>query len=285
MLKKVLVTGSNGQLGSTIKELSINHDINFVFASSSELDITNKKQLVSLFNEISFDYCINCAAYTKVDKAEQEIEKAYSINSEAVKNLALNCSQHNVILIHISTDFVFDGEKESPYIEADATNPINVYGKSKLQGEKHIQEILENYFIFRTSWLYSKYGNNFVKTIIRLSKEKEEINIVSDQIGSPTNAEDLAIFILRIIKQESTHYGLYHFSNNDDTSWYGFAQKILSHYNRDTILNPIPSHLYPTLAKRPKYSVLNTKKVETTFGINILNWDDSLNKMLSDYVR
>ena len=281
MLKKVLVTGSKGQLGSTIRELSVNHEMNFVFASSSELDITNKKQLESLFNDISFDYCINCAAYTKVDKAEEEIEKAYSINSEAVKNLALNCSKHKVILIHISTDFVFSGEKETPYLEADPTNPINIYGESKLQGEKYIQEILENYFIFRTSWLYSKYGNNFVKTVLRLSKEKDEINIVNDQIGSPTNALDLARFILRIIKQESSYYGLYHFSNNDDTSWYGFAREILNFYKTDIILNPIPSHLYPTLAKRPKYSVLNNKKLETTFGVNILNWKESLIKSLN----
>ena len=281
MLKKVLITGSKGQLGRTIRELSVNHEMNFVFASSSELDITNKKQLESLFNDISFDYCINCAAYTKVDKAEEEIEKAYSINSEAVKNLALNCSKHKVILIHISTDFVFSGEKESPYLEADPTNPINIYGESKLQGEKYIQEILENYFIFRTSWLYSKYGNNFVKTVLRLSKEKDEINIVNDQIGSPTNALDLARFILRIIKQESSYYGLYHFSNNDDTSWYGFAREILNFYKTDIILNPIPSHLYPTLAKRPKYSVLNNKKLETTFGVNILNWKESLIKSLN----
>lgn len=284
MHKNILVTGSNGQLGRTIKELSANQQYNFVFASRSELDISNSKLLAKLFNEIPFDYCINCAAYTQVDKAEEEIEKAYLINSIGVKNLAFNCSRHNVVLIHISTDFVFDGKKGTPYLETDSTNPINVYGKTKLQGEEHIKETLKNFFIIRTSWLYSKYGNNFLKTILKLSKERKEINVVNDQMGSPTNAEDLAVFILRIIKEESYAYGLYHYSNKKETSWYGFAKFILTFYNSNTVLNPITSESYPTKASRPKYSVLDIKKTETTFKTSILKWDDSLKKMLKDYV-
>lgn len=265
-MKTVLVTGGNGQLAKCIKDIdSNNSELKFIFKSSSEFDITNQKQVVSFFNLNKIDWCINCAAYTAVDKAEKESDLAFKINSEGVKYLAEECSLNKVKLIHISTDFVFDGFKTSPYLETDIPNPINVYGASKLQGEKHIQASLNEYFIIRTSWLYSEHGNNFVKTMLCLGKEKNEISIVNDQIGSPTYARDLAELIYKIITKNHNQYGVYHYCNSGFLSWYDFAKLIFQIKEVSCKAIPIASNQYPTLAKRPIYSVLETNKTVKTF--------------------
>lgn len=264
MKTNVLVTGSNGQLGKSIlalNEESIKNNINFTFSTKATLDITNQEQVEAFFQSNNVTYCINCAAYTAVDKAEEEKEQAFLINSLGVKNLAEACKKYAVILIHISTDFVFDGSKREPYLETDKPNPINVYGASKLEGETHIQSILEHYFIVRTSWLYSEYGNNFVKTMLRLGSEKEEIHVVDDQIGCPTYAKDLAEVVLAIIISENTQFGLYHYSNQGILSWFEFAKIIFSLTKNEIEVKPIPTSDYPTAAKRPQYSVLSSLKL------------------------
>ena len=256
-MKRVLVTGANGQLGKSIKRISSNFkELKFVFTDVDELDITNSKEVNTHFASNKIEYCINCAAYTAVDKAEEEFDKAFLINATAVKNLAEACKTSGTVLIHVSTDFVFDGTKSTPYTEEDTPNPISVYGKSKLKGEEYIQETLDSYFIVRTSWLYSEYGNNFVKTMLRLSETRKQISVVNDQIGSPTYAGDLAEFILKIVSSESTAYGLYHYSNLGAISWYDFAVEIFRQFGKEIDVQPIKTKDYPTAAKRPKFSVL-----------------------------
>lgn len=280
-MKKVLVTGANGQLGKCLQELSaLNPAINFVFVNSKELNITIKEDVEALFSVSNFDYCINCAAYTAVDKAEENFEEANKINVLGVDYLAEACLINHTTLIHISTDFVFDGQATKPYSETDDTKPLSVYGKTKLEGEQKIQGILKNYFIIRTSWLYSEYGNNFMKTMLRLGSERDELSIVSDQIGSPTYAKDLAQVILEIITTDTKDYGVYHYSNVGVTSWYGFATKIFDLSHTKVITNAIPSTAYPTPAVRPKYSVLDKSKIVETLKITIPNWEKSLEKAL-----
>ena len=281
----VLVTGANGQLGQSIQSIAGNYpDIQFVFCSSTDLDITNKENCVFVFDKSNPDYCINAAAYTAVDKAESESEKAHLINVIGAKNLAEACNDFGVTLIHISTDFVFDGNKSLPYTEEDATNPQSIYGQTKLDGESAIQKIINNHFIIRTSWVYSQFGNNFMKTILRLAKERTSLNIVSDQIGTPTNAINLAEAILKITLFSSLSkaegrgdaFGIYNFSNEGECSWYDFAKKILEINNINIDLQPIHTTSYPTPAKRPKYSVLNKSKIKNRFGIEIKSWEKSL---------
>lgn len=273
MKKSVLVTGANGQLGKCIEELSLNfEELNFIFKSSKELDITSFDSAKAIFEKHQFNYCINCAAYTAVDLAEDEKEKAFAVNAEGVKHLAILSKDYNTSLIHISTDFVFDGLKNTPYTETDSPNPINVYGASKLQGEQYIKELLDTYFIFRTSWLYSEYGNNFMKTMLRLSKERQELNVVNDQIGSPTYAMDLAEVILKVIKEDNTNYGMYHFSNKGETSWFGFAQEIFKQKNIQVNLLPTTSENYKTKAKRPMFSVLDNSKSLKKLGAIQKSW-------------
>ena len=277
----VLVTGANGQLGQSIQSIAGSYpDIQFVFCSSSDLDITNKENCVFVFDKSNPDYCINAAAYTAVDKAESESEKAHLVNVIGAKNLAEACNDFGVTLIHISTDFVFDGNKSLPYTEEDATNPQSIYGQTKLDGESAIQKIINNYFIIRTSWVYSQFGNNFMKTILRLAKERKSLNIVSDQIGTPTNAIDLAEAILKITLSKGEDlgdaFGIYNFSNEGECSWYDFAKKILEINNINIDLQPILTTSYPTPAKRPKYSVLNKSKIKNRFGIEIKSWEESL---------
>src|SRR5690606_5979781 len=227
-MKKILVTGANGQLGRCIKDAATDFpDLEFLFVSKEELDIENANLLKEYFTKNLFDYCINTAAYTNVEKAEGEAEKAFAINAEAVKNLALTCKENDVVLLHISTDYVFDGKKKSTYVETDITNPINVYGASKLKGEQYIQEIGNKFYIFRTSWLYSQYGHNFLKTILKYSQEGKPLTITTEQTGTPTNANDLARMILQVIEQDKADYGVYHYSNAGETTWYGFAAEIL----------------------------------------------------------
>lgn len=284
MLKRVLVTGANGQLGQSIKEVANNtSDIEFFYTNSNALDITNEKKVNSFFCKNKFDYCINCAAYTAVDKAEEERELAYEINVLGAKNLAEACKITNTILIHISTDFVFDGEKKQPYIESDIPNPKSVYGNTKLAGEEEIENILEKYFIIRTSWLYSIYGKNFMKTMLRLGEERSEISVVSDQIGTPTSAIDLANILLKLISKNNKEYGLYHFSNEGQTSWAGFAEEI---FKLKSIICHVKSILtieYPTLAVRPSYSVLRKEKISKALNISVLNWKDSLKTTLTAF--
>lgn len=280
-MKKVLVTGANGQLGQCIKELSNNlSEIGFIFKGSSVLDITNLTSIKNTFDSETFDYCINCAAYTAVDKAEEEIELAVKVNKEGAKNIANFCSKYDVTLIHVSTDFVFDGKTNMPYNEEGITNPLSVYGQTKLDGENEIKSILKKYFIIRTSWLYSEYGNNFLKTMLRLSKEKDLLTIINDQIGTPTYAKDLAKIIISIILSENNNYGLYHFSNQGVASWYDFTKAIFEYKNINIEVRPISTSSYKTLAIRPQFSVLNKEKIEQMFNITILYWKDSLKDCL-----
>ena len=281
----VLVTGANGQLGQAIRFVAGNYsNIHFVFCSSSDLDITNKENCDSVFNKEKPDFCINAAAYTAVDKAESEPEKAELINVIGAKNLAESCKEFNAKLIHISTDFVFDGSKNSPYNETDFPNPKGVYGQTKLDGEIAIQEVFDAYFIIRTSWVYSQFGNNFMKTMLRLASERASLSVVSDQIGTPTNAVDLAECLVTIITEHSKlnteHYGIYNFSNEGQCSWFDFAKKIFEINQVKIDVTPIPTTQFPTPAERPKYSVLDKRKVKTVFGIEIKSWEESLRTLV-----
>ena len=278
-MKRVLVTGANGQLGKSINRISTNYsELKFVFTDVAELDITNIDDVNAFFSSNKTDYCINCAAYTAVDKAEEEVDKAYLLNAIAVKHLAEACKTSAAVLIHISTDFVFDGTKRTPYTEEDTPNPLSVYGKSKLKGEQFIQGILERHFIVRTSWLYSEYGNNFVKTMLRLAETRKQIGVVNDQIGSPTYAGDLAEFILKIISSRSTAYGLYHYSNLGAISWYDFAVEIFKRHKKDVHVVPIPTSAYPTAAKRPAYSVLSKKRNQRHWTKGLTNYFNNKQK-------
>ncbi|WP_295986435.1 dTDP-4-dehydrorhamnose reductase [uncultured Algibacter sp.] len=278
----ILVTGGNGQLASCIKDVEKEYDdLNIIYTDHLELDICELNQIQTFFkSNPQINYCINCAAYTAVDKAETEAEKAFEINATGAKNLAQVCNDHDAILIHVSTDFVFDGEKNEPYTETDAANPISVYGASKLQGEVEIQQALKEHFIIRTSWLYSEYGNNFMKTMLRLAETRDGISVVSDQIGTPTYAGDLAEIIIQIINTKTEKYGIYHYSNEGVASWFEFAKEIFKLAKNKIKVNPIPSIEYLTPAKRPKYSVLDKKKIIDVFKIDIPFWRESLKKVI-----
>lgn len=273
---KILVTGSEGQLGKCLQLAARDYpEAQFYFKDIASLDLTSKEALEEDFKAEAYDYCINCAAYTNVEKAEEEEDKAYSINAYAVENLVAVCNAHKSVLIHISTDYVFDGEKKSPYTEADDTNPINVYGASKLKGEQLIEEQAEAYFILRTSWLYSQFGNNFYKTILQKSAENIDLKITEEQTGTPTNANDLARAIIYLIKEQAQTYGVYHFSNNGQTTWYGFAQAVLN-LQQQSQCTLTASNAYKTKAARPKNSVLSKEKFKKVFGVSILDWEESL---------
>lgn len=288
----ILVTGANGQLGSELKSIYKNKifkfdkPVNFIFTDIDTLDISNSVLLKKFFGDHSFDYIINCAAYTNVDLAETETEKAYNINATCVKNIVESIKNQNAKFIHISTDYVFDGNSHIPYTEDMQTNPQSVYGNSKLDGEKYALEF-ENTIIIRTSWLYSSYGKNFAKSIHKLCKEKESLNVVFDQVGTPTYAYDLANTILQIVKQsiaENTFLpGIYHFSNEGVCSWYDFAKIIANKANSKCNINPIESKDYPTTVKRPFYSVLNKNKIKSTYSINIPHWQDSLSELFKAF--
>jgi len=286
-MNKILVTGANGQLGNEIRKLSFNYkNFRFIYTDINELDITILTDIQNFFYENKFDCIINCAAYTNVDKAESDIENAEKINVFAVKNLADISKQYKIPLIHISTDYVFDGDRNVPYKENAVCNPQTVYGKTKLQGEKYAANGF-NALIIRTSWLYSSFGNNFVKTILRYGKERKELNVVSDQIGSPTYAEDLARAVLKILAQmdenpQHDFSGIYHYSNEGACSWFEFSQEIMRFSNLKCKINPILTKDYPTPAKRPKYSLLDKTKIKETFGIKIPFWKDSLEKCLRE---
>ena len=283
MKNKVLVVGSDGQLGSAIQQLAINCDtIDFVFTNKEYINIIQQPNLADFFTANSFDYCINCAAYTDVDKAEDEKEKAYAVNVLGVKNLATTCLKHNVTLIHISTDYVFDGNSTIPYKETDSTNPINYYGKTKLDGEVVIQELLKTYFIIRSSWLYGKKGKNFVKTISRLAKTQTSLQVVSDQTGCPTYTKDLAAFIIYLIQTQSTKFGVYHFSNQGQTNWFDFAEEILLLLRISMPVEKIKSKMLSATGERPKYSVMNLDKVRKQAAFEIRDWKVALRDYIDD---
>ena len=280
----VLVTGSSGQLGQSLQFIAPNYpQIDFVFCDSKTLDITSLENCETIFSNYKPDFCINTAAYTAVDKAESEPKKAFAINVTGAKNLAEVSKKFDTVLLHISTDFVFDGNKKTPYLEQDLPNPTGVYGQTKLDGEKAIQEVWEKHFIVRTSWVYSQFGNNFMKTMLRLASERDTISVVNDQIGTPTNAVDLAEILLKLVTEHSklnaeNLYGIYNFSNEGQCSWYDFAKKIFEINNISINLLPIPTTSFPTPAKRPSFSVLDKIKIKTIFGIEINNWEESLRK-------
>lgn len=279
---KILVTGSKGQLGSELKALSQNFkQLKFLFTDVEELDICSKEAVDSFFEANSIDFVINCAGYTAVDKAEEESDLAFKINAKSLEFLSQACKIHNACLIHISTDYVFDGLSEIAYLETDTPAPNSVYGHSKLAGEQAIDKYAKNAVIFRTSWLYSAYGNNFVKTMLRLASERDELGIIDDQIGSPTYAKDLAATILNIIsnyKPNGVDY--YNYSNEGVCSWFEFASAIFELKKITIKINPIETKDYPTAAARPAYSLLDKSKIKNIYNINIPNWKTSLGNCL-----
>lgn len=282
MPKQILVTGANGQLGQSVKEISINYPgLDFTFVSRDELDITNQSAIVAYFQANQFDAVINCAAYTAVDLAESDVDNARLVNATATHYLAEATAKQAIPFIHISTDYVFDGTVSTPRLETDKVNPIGVYGQTKLEGEELALAINPKTIIIRTAWVYSKYGKNFVKTMLWLFKEKEEIGVINDQIGSPTNAVDLADAIAQMLSKNELVYGIFNYSNEGECSWFDFASKIKEISNSNIKINPIPTTAYPTPAKRPAYSLLNKTKIKATYQISIPNWEESLKKELT----
>ena len=264
-MTNVLVTGSSGQLGSALRKISsdpLYASIQFTFKEAKDLDITDFDQLESEFSKGNYDYCINCAAYTNVEMAEKNPEEAFRINEGGAQNVARACKKHQAILIHISTDYVFDGTKTSAYTPADTPNPINQYGRSKWEGEKRIQSILTKYFIVRTSWLYSEYGHNFYKTIIKKAKQREKLFVNNTQIGCPTHAINLSIYILNLISEVNTSYGIHHFTDGIKMSWFDFAKRILEENNLQADLQVATDDNYRSFAARPLNSVLLPNPLE-----------------------
>ena len=278
----VLVTGSNGQVGSEIKELSSNYNYNFFFTTRDDIDITSKDSIKEFCQTNSINVIINCAAYTAVDKAQSDIENADLVNRKAVKKLSIVAKELDIKLIHISTDYVFDGKNFKPYVEEFQTNPQSIYGKTKLDGENEIRDINPlNSIIIRTSWVYSYYGNNFVKTMLRLGKEKEELGVIFDQVGTPTYAKDLAITILDIIPQiDNQKVEIYNYSNEGVLSWYDFAKEIMKMAKLNCKIKAIETYQYPTPAKRPHFSLLNKSKIKSKFNLEIPYWKDGLDDCL-----
>ena len=276
-MSKIIVIGAAGQLGQCLQAIIIEKQIQgYVFLKKEDADILKFDTLKDNFKLHKPAYCINCAAYTAVDKAEDEPELANRINRDGVANLSRLCSEFETTLIHISTDFVFSGYGNYPLTEQDTATPVSTYGTTKLMGEKAIPKQTKKYFIIRTSWLYSEYGSNFVKNMIRLSKEKEELRVVWDQTGTPTYARDLAKFIIEIVERDSVLYGTYHYSNEGATTWYDFVMAIFELNNSKTKVIPIRTSEYPLRAARPSYSVFDKSKVKRNFNIEIPYWRKSL---------
>ncbi|MBN2639105.1 MAG: dTDP-4-dehydrorhamnose reductase [Bacteroidales bacterium] len=282
-MKKILVTGSKGQLGSEIKALENQYsDLQIVYTDIEELNLTDQSAIQHFFSEHSFDYCMNCAAYTAVDKAEDEPELAKLINATAVEYLAKACTENNTKLIHISTDYVFDGTNYQPYVETDEATPNSQYGLTKKLGEEAVANFATQAAIIRTSWLYSSYGNNFVKTMLRLGNERDQLNVVFDQVGTPTYAGDLAKAMLDIVANDNMKPGIevYHYSNEGVISWYDFAKAIFRESNISCQVNPIESKDFPAKAPRPFYSVLNKTKIKNDLNVSVPYWLDSLKLVL-----
>ena len=284
-MKRILVTGANGQLGQSIIEQSKNYkEIECFFVTRNELDITNEELINHYFEDKSFDFVVNCAAYTAVDKAEDDQENAYLVNAKATEFLAKITNEKGIPFIHVSTDYVFDGTEAQPRLETDQTNPLGVYGQTKLDGENLALENNPKTIILRTAWVYSRFGNNFVKTMLRLFNDKDSISVVADQIGSPTNAIDLADAILTIISKNDLTYGIFNYSNEGECSWFGFAQKIKEFSNSTIEINPVSTSAYPTKAKRPAYSLLDKSKIKEVYQLNIPTWEDSLKEELKHLI-
>ncbi|MEA5428578.1 dTDP-4-dehydrorhamnose reductase [Arcicella lustrica] len=273
----ILVFGGVGQLGQCLKKVADTRGIEgLIYLDEIQGNILDKELLKGLFEQYQPKYAINCAAYTAVDKAEDEIDLSRLINKTGAENVAKACAQFNTTLIHISTDFVFEGNLAKALNEEDIAEPINVYGLTKLEGEQGISQITSQYFTLRTSWLYSEFANNFVKTMLRLGKERDELGVIIDQVGSPTYAVDLAGCILEIITSKSDAYGLYHYSNEGVTSWYDFAKAIFELSDYSVRVKPLKTSEYPTKATRPTYSVMDKSKIKSSLGIQIPYWRDSL---------
>lgn len=278
---KILVTGSNGQLGNALRrELDKDNTIEAIYCDVEDLDITDSEAVERFLDDNPVEAIVNCAAYTAVDRAESDDLKAAAINTGAVGNLGRAAGSRGIKVIHISTDYVFSGEGFRPYEENDEPYPQSIYGSTKLDGEGLLSSFCKDALIIRTAWLYSEFGNNFVKTMLRLSDERPEINVVSDQIGTPTYAGDLASAIHSVLKSAEWHPGIYHFTNEGVASWYDFTKAIMEISGRDTRINPIRTSAYPTPAKRPSYSVLSKDKIKSVYGIEIPYWRDSLKKCI-----
>lgn len=276
-MKNILVTGGKGQLASCIKDAAVTlAGYHFIYVDVDELDITKPSDVEAFFCTNNIEFCVNCAAYTNVDKSESEPEIAEKVNVDGARNLAEACKKHKAKFIQISTDFVFDGKGSLPYVEQNVAKPVGMYGLTKLKGEQATTETVKEHFILRTSWLYSEHGHNFCKTMLRLAKEKDVLSIVSDQVGTPTYAGDLAEVIIKIIATDSSDYGIYHYSNEGVASWYDFAKAIFDLSNSDIELHPIRSEAYPTPAERPAFSVMDKSKIKSTWDVTIPYWRDSL---------
>lgn len=277
----LLVTGANGQLGMSLRQAAQNSPHQFIFTTRDSLPIENPDAINDFFDRQAIDICINAAAYTAVDKAETDIKTAMTINGDAVGYLAKACSQHKATLIHLSTDYVFDGKGTTPYKEDHPVSPVNAYGRSKLLGEEQALQHNAHTIILRTSWVYAAHGHNFLRTMLRLIREKTQISVVNDQQGCPTFSGDLAHTILYLIDREAYHQpGIYHYCNSGTTTWYAFACAIRELTGSTCDILPIPTSAYPTPALRPAYSVLDTQKIQTTFGCIIPNWEDALKRCL-----
>lgn len=284
-MSNILITGANGQLGNCLRDLATDFQdqYNFYYTDVAELDITDAEAIEKFVADNGIDIIINAAAYTAVDKAEDEVDLAYCLNRDAVRNLADVARNHDCLLVHVSTDYIFSGESCKPYVETDLPAPQSVYGASKLAGEQAIMESGCRAVVIRTSWLYSEYGNNFVKTMLRLGTERECVNVVSDQIGGPTYAGDLAKVIFRLIEVAPTEVkvGIYHFANEGVCSWYDFAKAIMEFGGKKCAVNPIFTSEYPSKARRPSFSVFNLRKTKTTTEMDIPYWRDSLRLIIN----
>lgn len=282
MSTRIIVTGGNGQLGRSLKDILVDYpELEACFIDIDNLDLTNKTQVEDYFENHKCEILINCAAYTAVDKAEAEPEKAMAINKTAVENIAKSAQKHNFKIIHISTDYVFDGQGETPYKETQSPNPQSVYGRTKMAGEETLSGLIKDAIIIRTAWLYSKYGKNFFLTMRDKAMKGEEVRVVNDQKGTPTNAMDLAKAILEIISSNNWIPGIYHYTNQGETTWCDFTKEIYRLFNSETdLVKPITSAEYPTAARRPKYSVLDKTKIIDTYGLSIPTWEKSLEELV-----
>jgi dTDP-4-dehydrorhamnose reductase len=276
-MQNIIVFGASGQLGSCLKKVAADRELTHIhFLAEAEANILKEDLLDTVFKKYKPAFAINCAAYTAVDKAEDEVDAARAVNCTGAVNLAKQCQAYNAVLIQLSTDFVFKGDKPSPLIEDDVTEPISIYGLTKLEGERAVANVFEKYYIIRTSWLYSEYGNNFAKTMLKLGAERDLLKIIADQVGTPTYAIDLAGCIFDIIASGQENYGVYHYSNEGVTSWYDFAKAIFDISETNVKVLPIRTSEYPTKAQRPAFSVMDKAKIKSTFNIEIPYWRDSL---------
>ena len=287
---KILITGAQGQVGKELVSIATNKDYNVIAAGRVELDVTQLKSVEEYIASKTPDIIINAAAYTAVDKAEEESDSAYAINRDGAGNLAAVCTKLNIPLLHISTDYVFDGSSTKPYSKTDTVSPLGVYGLSKWQGEEAIRNQLDAYIILRVAWVFGAQGNNFVKTMLRLAKDRDELNVVADQFGGPTPAKQIAETLITLVdrfkKEKTLQWGTYHYCGSEKTSWYDLAKEIFKQAYEKGILkkemkvNPITTEQYPTPAKRPKNSMMDCSKIKNTFGIDMPNWKKSLNDVI-----